>query len=187
MQTSKIHKLIRNQAGQGLIEVLAALAVAMVVLTALSVAAVSSVRNATFAKNQSQATAYGRQAMESIRAYRDVNPQLFFQSRNTGCYQINERTDDDLDPGDPANGFKSNDTVTPADCTGYANGEMFEGGIYSRQIYLQKDPADCPAGLPGVTTNTCNKITVRVYWRDASGSNNKSELVTFFGNWQGVE
>lgn len=57
--------------GQSLIEVLVALAITLLVIVALVRVTISSVRNADFAKKQSQATAYAQEGMENMRAYRD--------------------------------------------------------------------------------------------------------------------
>ncbi len=59
--------------GQSLLEAIVALAVAMLVILALVWVTTVSIRNADFAKKQSQAVAYAQEGMEKVRAYRDQN------------------------------------------------------------------------------------------------------------------
>jgi len=68
----------RKTAGQSLIEVLAALGVVVLVILALIIVTTISIRNATFAKNQSLATSYAQEAIEEIREYRDQNSWTAF-------------------------------------------------------------------------------------------------------------
>jgi len=63
----------KQEKGQSLIEVLAALGVVVLVILALVTVTTISIRNATFAKNQSLATSYAQEAIEEIREYRDQN------------------------------------------------------------------------------------------------------------------
>jgi Tfp pilus assembly protein PilV len=68
--------------GQALVEVMIALAIAIVVIIGLAQVTVSALRNANFAKNQSLATSLAQQAIEKIRAYRDQHDWLTFTA---GC------------------------------------------------------------------------------------------------------
>lgn len=61
----------KQEKGQTLIETLAALGVVVLVILALIMVTTISIRNATFAKNQSLATSYAQEAIEKIREYRD--------------------------------------------------------------------------------------------------------------------
>lgn len=70
--------MTRKESGQSLIEVLAALAVVILVVLALVMVVTTSIRNATFAKNQSLATKYAQEAIEKVRAFRDEDPDSFF-------------------------------------------------------------------------------------------------------------
>ncbi len=63
----------RKTKGQSLIEVLIALSVVVLVLLALIAVTTVSVRNSTFAKNQSLATKHAQETIEKIRKYRDQN------------------------------------------------------------------------------------------------------------------
>lgn len=57
--------------GQTLIEVLIALGIAGVVISAVTVVVTASLNNAQYSKNQNQAVAYAQEAMEVIRQIRD--------------------------------------------------------------------------------------------------------------------
>lgn len=178
---------LSSQKGQGLIEVLAALTIAMVVLTALSVAAVTSVRNATFAKNQNQANAYARQTMDGIRAYRDLYKTHFFNVKSEGCYILSNNIVQDL----AADGITPlSDPLTQVigslPCKDAATvGDTSLGSGFVRKIMLDKDgnftpPTKCPAPI---NANSCVNVVVYVQWTDASGDHS-SELSSIFGKWQ---
>lgn len=70
----------KRTAGQSLIEVLAALGVVVLVILALITVTTISIRNATFAKNQSLATNYAQELIEEARDLRDTNKEIFFTS-----------------------------------------------------------------------------------------------------------
>lgn len=59
------------QSGQTLIEVLVGLAAAVVVISAITVAVLSSLNNAEFSRDQNLATHYSQEGMEIIRNMRD--------------------------------------------------------------------------------------------------------------------
>ena len=65
-------KVFNNQ-GQTLVEVVLALAVASLVLLALTRVVTISLKSAQFSKNQTLATHHAQETMEVIRAYRDQN------------------------------------------------------------------------------------------------------------------
>lgn len=67
-----------REKGQTLVEVVVALGVAILVITALVAATTTAVRNAQFAKNQSLATKYAQEGMEKARTLRDQNPTSFW-------------------------------------------------------------------------------------------------------------
>lgn len=73
-------KAIRVHKGQSLIEVLIALGIGVLVIVALVQSLVTSVKNASFAKNQNLATRYSQEAVESIRSERD---KLGWSTMNT--------------------------------------------------------------------------------------------------------
>lgn len=68
----------KQEKGQSLIEVLAALSVVVLVILALVIITTISIRNATFAKNQSLATSYAQELIEEARDLRNKNKEVFF-------------------------------------------------------------------------------------------------------------
>ncbi len=63
--------------GQTLIEVLVALSVITVIVTSITIAAITSLNNAEFVKNQNLATQYAQQGMEIMRFMRNTNYGTF--------------------------------------------------------------------------------------------------------------
>jgi Tfp pilus assembly protein PilV len=68
--------LKNNESGQSLIEVLIALLVAVLMIGAMTIATITSLRNSTFSQNQSQATKYAQESIELVRANRDRGGQV---------------------------------------------------------------------------------------------------------------
>lgn len=64
---------MQNQRGQTLIEVMIALTIGVLVIGALAIATVVSIRNATFSQNQTQAAKYAQEGIELVRTTRDRN------------------------------------------------------------------------------------------------------------------
>ena len=76
---------MKNQSsnnGQSLIEMLAAIAVMIVVILALVAITTAAIRNASFARNQATATKYAQEGIEKVRAYRDGTDWAVFAA---GC------------------------------------------------------------------------------------------------------
>lgn len=69
---------MNQEKGQSLIEVILALAVALLVIVALVRLTVTSIRNAQFAKNKARATQYAQESMEEARRLRDEEGGAFF-------------------------------------------------------------------------------------------------------------
>lgn len=68
---NKIKDFKLNQKGQSLIEVVVALSVAAVIITALLIVVITSLRNAQLSQTQSRATKYAQEGLERVRAIRD--------------------------------------------------------------------------------------------------------------------
>lgn len=65
-----------SESGQSLLEVITASAVGILVVTALTVATIFSLRNATFAKNSIQATKLAQEGIERVRSGRDRDASI---------------------------------------------------------------------------------------------------------------
>ncbi len=74
-----------KQKGQTLIEILVALSIAAVLVSATSVAVLSALSNAEFAKQQSLASQYADQGIEIIRSMRNNDYSNFQQLSGTYC------------------------------------------------------------------------------------------------------
>lgn len=170
-----------NEKAQTLLELTIVIAVAVLVIGALTFATIGSLRNASFAKNQSQATKLAQEGIEKIRSIRD---------RNTNIQTLNIGGSPSLIPFmDLYNSFISHDYCSDAPCyfklvsgvlnqvPGEKDYETIPGG-FSRQVQIF-DKQSCPP-----TTN-CFKaqkeITVIVTWIDFSGVH-QSKLTTYLRN-----
>lgn len=76
---------MKRNSGQTLIEVLVALGTSVVIISAITVAVLSSLSNVEFEKNQSLATGYAQQGMEIVRSMRNNNYGVFKTLSNTYC------------------------------------------------------------------------------------------------------
>lgn len=65
-----------SEKGQSLMELVVVVAVAVVVISALVFATIASLRNASFAQNQLQATKLAQQGLERIRTLRDRDGEV---------------------------------------------------------------------------------------------------------------
>ena len=71
--------------GQSMIEVIVAVTVGILVVTALTFATIFSLRNASFSKNQSQATKLAQEGIEWVRTGRDRNSNINNAVNISGC------------------------------------------------------------------------------------------------------
>ncbi len=71
--------------GQTLIEVLVALGIISIIVTALAAVVVTSMSNAQLSKNQNRALDYAREGMEVVRRLRDEDVVGFRSYNNTFC------------------------------------------------------------------------------------------------------
>ncbi len=76
-----------KESGQSLVEMIVAIAVMIVVVTALISVTTTSMRNASFSRDQALATKYAQDAIENVRSQRDhLNSWNAFA---TECIKIN--------------------------------------------------------------------------------------------------
>jgi prepilin-type N-terminal cleavage/methylation domain-containing protein len=80
-----LKKFTAAQQGQSLIEVLVALGILGMVLTAVTTMINSSINNAQLSKTQSLATKYAQQAMETLRGVRNRDYTAFRTYNGTYC------------------------------------------------------------------------------------------------------
>lgn len=79
---------MRNEQGQTLIEILGALAVMVVILTAVAIAVTSSLNTTSSSTNQNLATQFAQQGMEMLRDFKTTNFSDFvgMQDANDNFY-----------------------------------------------------------------------------------------------------
>lgn len=143
--------------GQSLLEVLAALGAGVIVLTAITVAVITSLSNAQFSKNQNIATQYAQEGMELLRKMRDSDWAAFSFLSGSYC----------LDKGDTLLNIADRRNTTYAGCV-KGNPPSPEpvnvSPIFVRQVDIQfvaiisEDDPPCEGNMKG---------TVGVSW--ASG------------------
>ncbi len=75
----------KKNAGQGLIEAMVALGVAVIVVSVIAVAVITAVNNSDFSKNQNQATTYAQQALEIARSKAQTSWATFLTYSDTYC------------------------------------------------------------------------------------------------------
>lgn len=85
-----------NQLGQSLIEVVVVIAVVAIVVGGLVFATIASIRNATFAKNQAQATKYAQEGLERVKTARDRNDASSISGLTLGGQPVTDWADADL-------------------------------------------------------------------------------------------
>lgn len=98
MQNSKLRNILhhfwRSQNGQTLMELVVVVGVSVIVVGALVFATVASLRNASFSKNQAQATKLAQEGIERVRAGRDRN--LGFTNFMLGGVPVDNWQDNNL-------------------------------------------------------------------------------------------
>ncbi|MGH7245713.1 MAG: type IV pilus modification PilV family protein [Candidatus Levyibacteriota bacterium] len=136
---------MRSKKGQTLIEVLIGLATMVVVISAITIAVISSLNNASYAKNQNLATQYAQQGMELMRDLRDINYASFSALTNTtyclakGCSMLSN---------------------TSGDCGPKVNAICDQNvDIFVREVDVVQNSAECLGGSSA-------KVTVSVSWAD---------------------
>ncbi|MEX2007564.1 MAG: hypothetical protein WD992_02210 [Candidatus Levyibacteriota bacterium] len=147
-----------NQRGQTLIEALIGLAVAIVIISAIVIAVISSLSNAQFTKNQNQANHYAQEGMEIVRQIRNSSWIAFTSFSSTFyCLDANSKT------------------LTTRGASGCGQNV----GIYVREIDVEHDSPFCVG---------TSRVAAKVSWSDAkcTDSNNtfchNVSLISCFGN-----
>jgi len=159
----------RYESGQTLIEIILALSVVVLIITGITFAVTSSIKNATFSKNQNLATQYAQQGMEIVRAIRDRSWTAFFSLADVNYCLSKDSQELTVRPGSycTSDGTKAG---TP------------NVGIFVREIRIQPSNPNCSPGGANV------KATVSVAWEDSKCTSpanpfcHKVQLVSCFTN-----
>lgn len=144
--------------GQSLFEVVVALAISTVIITALVALATSSIRNATFSKNKTIASRYAQEATEWLRSERDKDPQAFQTKALTAAWCMQ---------------------ALSWDMSGHCNAgdEIFQTS-FKREVAFTIDQV-----LVGSSNKTLIRTDVSVIWADAQGSHEVRNS-TDFSDWR---
>lgn len=162
-----------KQGGQTLIEVVVALAAAVVVVSSITVAVLTALTNAEYSRAENQATSFAQQGMELIRSMRNSNFSNFVAIANTNTYCMAKScTSLSL----TANNNASQSCGPEAQNCGPQNLDTFV-----REVTIDQGKTEC-----GTATY---KVTVSVSWADnkcTSTSNlfcHKVSIVSCFSNY----
>lgn len=128
-----------NNKGQTLIEAIAALAFATVIISAIALAIITSLDNATFSKNQNLATHYAQEGMDIMRQQSETD-WATFDSKKGNTYCLSQ---------------SSTKLDAESTCLNTPNITNLIG-------FIRKVNIDAGAGCGGVG----NKVTISVYWSD---------------------
>lgn len=171
-------KISNSKNGQTIIEAVVALALIIVVFTAITVAIITSVSNSEFARSQALASKYAQSAMETLRYLRN-NPPTSGLTFDNYAAAASPNSAYCMDPngvlGD--NNGNAGSTAGP-NCTKVYS---FSNSSFIREVKFNTDPVG--SGCSGGT-----RATVSVFWSSGKCSGatilsrycHKSSLVSCF-------
>lgn len=165
--------MLKKQNGQSLLEVLIALSVIILVVTALVRVVTISIRSSDYARNASTATAYATEAMEKIRSFRDQKTWDEFKSPTFTDHAKFFGQDTSV-----ADYGSKNCSGTTSDFANYS--ALLLDGIFVRCSELV---------YGGTAPNDYVKATVIVSWLEydtvtKADLPKKVEIVSYFYNWK---
>lgn len=173
---------MHSEKGQSLIEVLVAVTVGVLVVTALTFATIFSLRNAQFAKNSAQATKLAQEGIERVRIGRDRNQ----------CITLTDVDSWNGNSSDPACSGSDSFWSYPINTNCGPNSCYFNVNSSGALNYLTSSATFPPVGTESIppmfnraimilddsATYTSQKtVTVIVRWSDFSGPH-ESRLTT---------
>lgn len=169
-------KLISNEKGQSLIELVVVMAVGAIVIASLAFATIASLRSSQLAKNQAQATKLAQEGIEKVRAIRDrddnITASALFGSptpdKFSRLYTINMSSlCTNINPldNDPCYFIFVSGVPNQASDVSF---ETLQSGLFERQIRIADQSS---------TYGTEKHITLVVKWKDFSGDH-QSQLTT---------
>lgn len=159
--------------GQTIIEVIVALTTSVVIVAAITIAVITSLRNAEYSSSQNTATRYAQEGIEFLRFLRDSNYPRFKElaSANVTYYCLAKgATELSIPP--PGEPLKQQ-------CT---SSSVIIDNVYSRKIEFSSsdycNPLQPPTAIPPATpiptiANTSKRVTVTVSWTDGKCSDSE--------------
>jgi type II secretory pathway pseudopilin PulG len=145
---------MRNQKGQSLFELVVAIAISALVVSALVSITTNSIQNAIFSKNKALAGTYGQQTAEWLRGQRDSDPVAF---------QVHALT--------PQWCMAQLAWTSPGSC---GTDSQISGTIFTREVNLVQD---------FVSGKTIVQADVVVSWEDSLGSHSVTNA-TNLSDWR---
>lgn len=159
----------RQEKGQTLIEVLVGLSAAVVVIAAITVAAVTSLNNVEYSRDQNLATHYAQEGMEIVRNMRDQNiSSVSSSSLPDGTYCMAQG----------CVGLTSN--PTDVNCGPRIGTHCTtKVGNFVREVTITHNDTLCNGNgpTPAVSPTTATmKVSVSTYWGDTKCTNSSNLL-----------
>ncbi|MBI4036287.1 prepilin-type N-terminal cleavage/methylation domain-containing protein [Candidatus Daviesbacteria bacterium] len=156
--------MLRSEKGQSLLEMIVVVAVGTIIVGALTFATIASLRNAQYAKSQSQATKLGQEGMEKVRSIRDRDTVVRY-AKAPGSFT------------DKFSDLWSINFSCPGNCYFTLAGSTLVGGAATSYEEVDKDFKRQVQVEDGSNFAQEKKVTVIVVWNDFSGSH-ESRITT---------
>lgn len=133
---------MRKEKGQSLVEALVALAAAVVIVTGITVAVITSISNSDFSKYQNLSTQYAQQGLEILKQQSESNWASF--ALLNGVYCLSQNSTALVSPG--AGSCPPNIQNSPGN------------NFFVRQINISQNDPSC--------SSNAAKVSVNVSWSD---------------------
>jgi hypothetical protein len=150
-----------------------------IVVGALAVVSINSLKNTQFSKNQALATKFAQDNLERVRTIKNANYGVCGQGESTNnCSTWNDIWPTQYGSGGTCNGCKfviqDSCTVRTGEvrpfCLVYNQTRADLGDGFTSQITIEDEAA------------SQKKVTSKVYWTDSSGEHS-SDLITIFSKY----
>lgn len=165
---------LKNQSAQSLLELIIVLAIAIIVIGALAIVTITSLRNANLSKNQLQATKYAQEGMERVRSIRNRDGRVVFDDGSgtptekfSDLWRVKMRHECGGSCNSKLDSFINNLDSLVQTSTGF---ESLEGG-FERSVQITDRNPDYDVN---------KTVTVLVSWVDFAGKH-QSKLITNLG------
>ncbi len=152
MRNSKFK--IQNSSGQSLFETVLAIAIVVMILTALAALATTAVRNAAFSKNKTLSTRLAQEATEWLRGERDKDWDFFTTKAMVPKWCL------------------ASLSWTEAKIGSCGEGDIVGNTVFKREVIF----------VPDILDPDTIEARVEVSWSDSQGSH-QTRASTYFTNW----
>jgi len=158
-------KFFRYDSGQSLFEILFAILIISLIITAVVGLATVSIRNSVYAKNKTLATKYAQEAVEWCRLVRDKSNKLWAHGGRSGepkIYCLQELTN--VDAWNPGRPKPCGEQASP----------YITGTTFIRELSLLRIEED---------SHKLINVKVTVQWNDAQGNHEVRVVTDFAKAW----